>query len=327
MTEYILPLIITFILSVICGRLILPLLIKLKAGQTEREDGPASHKVKNGTPTMGGFIFLIPWIIVTAFYIPTHRNVVPILIAGVGFAAVGFADDYLKVVKKRNLGLRAWQKLLLQVLVSAAVLIYISLFTNASFDIRIPYGSFFTVGGAALMISLGVFAIPAQIVIMCGTVNGSNFTDGLDGLAASVTAVIALFMAIASSVTSAGIAPAAMSFLGGLLGFLVYNHHPAKVFMGDTGSLAMGACLSAIAMSDGFDFSLPIIGIVYVAEVVSVIIQVFVFKTQNGRRFFRMAPLHHHFELGGWKEEKVDAVFSIITLIMGIVCIYIFNYL
>ena len=316
MTEYILPLIITFILSVICGRLILPLLIKLKAGQTEREDGPASHKVKNGTPTMGGFIFLIPWIIVTAFYIPTHRNVVPILIAGVGFAAVGFADDYLKVVKKRNLGLRAWQKLLLQVLVSAAVLTYISLFTNASFDIRIPYGSFFTVGGAALMISLGVFAIPAQIVIMCGTVNGSNFTDGLDGLAASVTAGIALFMAIASSVTSAGIAPAAMSFLGGLLGFLVYNHHPAKVFMGDTGSLSLGGFVAAGFIMMNMPLYLIIAAFIYFAEVLSVIIQVLYFKSTGGKRFFRMAPIHHHFELSGWSEVKVVAVFSIVTVML-----------
>ncbi|MBO6147127.1 MAG: phospho-N-acetylmuramoyl-pentapeptide-transferase [Lachnospiraceae bacterium] len=316
MTEYILPLIITFILSVICGRLILPLLIKLKAGQTEREDGPASHKVKNGTPTMGGFIFLIPWIIVTAFYIPTHRNVVPILIAGVGFAAVGFADDYLKVVKKRNLGLRAWQKLLLQVLVSAAVLTYISLFTNASFDIRIPYGSFFTVGGAALMISLGVFAIPAQIVIMCGTVNGSNFTDGLDGLAASVTAVIALFMAIASSVTSAGIAPAAMSFLGGLLGFLVYNHHPAKVFMGDTGSLSLGGFVAAGFIMMNMPLYLIIAAFIYFAEVLSVIIQVLYFKSTGGKRFFRMAPIHHHFELSGWSEVKVVTVFSIVTVML-----------
>ena len=316
MTEYILPLIITFILSVICGRLILPLLIKLKAGQTEREDGPASHKVKNGTPTMGGFIFLIPWIIVTAFYIPTHRNVVPILIAGVGFAAVGFADDYLKVVKKRNLGLRAWQKLLLQVLVSAAVLIYICLFTNVSFDIRIPYGSFFTVGGAALMISLGVFAIPAQIVIMCGTVNGSNFTDGLDGLAASVTAVIALFMAIASSVTSAGIAPAAMSFLGGLLGFLVYNHHPAKVFMGDTGSLSLGGFVAAGFIMMNMPLYLIIAAFIYFAEVLSVIIQVLYFKSTGGKRFFRMAPIHHHFELSGWSEVKVVAVFSIVTVML-----------
>ena len=240
----------------------------------------------------------------------------PILIAGVGFAAVGFADDYLKVVKKRNLGLRAWQKLLLQVLVSASVLTYISLFTNASFDIRIPYGSFFTVGGAALMISLGVFAIPAQIVIMCGTVNGSNFTDGLDGLAASVTAVIALFMAIASSVTSAGIAPAAMSFLGGLLGFLVYNHHPAKVFMGDTGSLSLGGFVAAGFIMMNMPLYLIIAAFIYFAEVLSVIIQVLYFKSTGGKRFFRMAPIHHHFELSGWSEVNVVAVFSIVTVML-----------
>ena len=193
---------------------------------------------------------------------------------------------------------------------------YISLFTNVSFDIRIPYGSFFTVGGAALMISLGVFAIPAQIVIMCGTVNGSNFTDGLDGLAASVTAVIALFMAIASSVTSAGIAPAAMSFLGGLLGFLVYNHHPAKVFMGDTGSLSLGGFVAAGFIMMNMPLYLIIAAFIYFAEVLSVIIQVLYFKSTGGKRFFRMAPIHHHFELSGWSEVKVVAVFSIVTVML-----------
>ncbi|MCR5748442.1 MAG: phospho-N-acetylmuramoyl-pentapeptide-transferase, partial [Lachnospiraceae bacterium] len=245
MTEYVLPLLITFVLSTLCGKLILPLLIRLKAGQTEREDGPASHKVKNGTPTMGGFIFLIPWIIVTAFYIPTHRNIMPIMIATIGFAAVGFIDDYLKVVKKQNLGLRAWQKLLLQAIVSLVVLLYIRNLTNISFEMRIPFSSFFTVGGTVFMVSLGILAIPVQMIVMCGTANGSNFTDGLDGLAASVTAVISVYIVVASVMTSAGIAPAAMSFLGGLLGFLVYNHHPAKVFMGDTGSLALGGFVSS----------------------------------------------------------------------------------
>ncbi len=316
MTEYVLPLIITFVLSVICGKIMLPMLIKLKASQTEREDGPASHKVKNGTPTMGGFIFIIPWIVVTAFYLPTHISIIPVYIAVIAFAFVGFADDYLKVVRHHNLGLRAWQKLLMQVAAAAVVIASVHYLTNISFDMRIPFSSLVTATGTAFMASLGIWAVPVEIIVICGTVNGSNFTDGLDGLASCVTAVIALFAALASVKINAGIAPACMAFLGGLLGFLVYNHHPAKVFMGDTGSLALGGFVSSAFIMMNMPVYIIIAAFIYFAEVLSVMIQVLYFKATGGKRFFKMAPLHHHYELSGWKETKVVLVFTIVTALL-----------
>lgn len=314
MTEYLLPLILSFILAVICGKLFLPLLIKLKAAQTEREDGPASHKVKNGTPTMGGIIFLIPSLLVMAFYIPTHRNIIPVVTGIVCFALIGFADDYLKVVRHHNLGLRAWQKLALQVIAAGAVLFSVHFFTNISFDMRIPFSSFFSAGGTAFLASLGIAAIPVEIIVICGTVNGSNFTDGLDGLSTCVTAAIAVFITFASVITNAGIAPASMAFLGGLLGFLVYNHHPAKVFMGDTGSLALGGFVSSSFIMMNMPLYIIISAFIYLAEVMSVIIQVGYFKATGGKRFFKMAPIHHHFELSGWSETKVVVIFTLVTV-------------
>ena len=319
MIEYILPLIITFILTVLCGRFLLPVLVRLKAGQTERESGPASHKNKNGTPTMGGLIFLIPWIAVSAFYIPTHRNIAPILISTVLFALIGFIDDYLKVVKKHNLGLRAWQKFTMQILAALVVLLYIKYFTNISFDMRVPFSALFTTAGTAAMISPGILAIPIEIIVICGTVNGSNFTDGLDGLAASVTAVITIFITVASVITVSGIAPASMAFLGGLLGFLVYNHYPAKVFMGDTGSLSLGGFASAAFIMMNMPIYILIAAFIYFAEVMSVVIQVSYYNATGGKRFFKMAPIHHHFELSGLSEVKVVLIFSAATLVLVLV--------
>ena len=319
MTEYLLPFIITFILTVICGKIVLPMLIKLKAAQTERAEGPASHKAKNGTPTMGGIIFLIPWIVVMCFYLASHRNIIPVFTAVICFALIGFCDDYLKVVRHHNLGLRAWQKLVMQVAASAVVLAAVRTFTNISFDMRIPFSSFFTIGGTAFIASLGAAAIPLEIIIICGTVNGANFTDGLDGLAACVTAVISLFVTVSSAVTNAGIAPASMAFLGCLLGFLVYNRHPARVFMGDTGSLALGGFVAASFIMMNMPVYIIIAEFVYFAEVLSVIIQVLYFRATGGKRFFKMAPIHHHFELSGWSETKVVLVFSLVTAVLAVV--------
>ena len=318
MTEYILPLFSSFILTVIFGRIVLPLLVKLRAAQTEREEGPASHKVKNGTPTMGGIIFLVPWIAVMCFYLPDHRNIIPVFTAVICFALIGFSDDYLKVIRHHNLGLRAWQKLLLQIAAACAVLFTVHLFTNISFDMRIPFSSFFT-GGTAFIASFGVLAIPLEILAICGAVNGANFTDGLDGLAASVTAVITLFVTASSAVTNAGIAPASMAFLGCMLGFLVYNHHPAKVFMGDTGSLALGGFAASSFIIMNMPIYLIIAAFIYFAEVLSVIIQVLYFKATGGKRFFKMAPIHHHFELSGWSETKVVLIFTLATVLLIVV--------
>ncbi len=316
MREYVLPFIITFILTVIFGRLVLPMLVRLRAAQTEREEGPASHKAKNGTPTMGGIIFLIPWIVVMCFYLSDHRNIIPVFTAVICFALIGFFDDYLKVIRHHNLGLRAWQKFLMQIVAAAAVLFAVKCFTNISFDMRIPFSSFFNTGGTAYIVSLGILAIPIEIIAICGTVNGANFTDGLDGLAASVTAVITVFVTAASTVTNAGIAPASMAFLGCLLGFLVYNHHPAKVFMGDTGSLALGGFVSSAFIMMNMPIYLLIAAFIYFAEVLSVIIQVLYFRSTGGKRFFMLSPIHHHFELSGWSETKVVLIFTLTTVLL-----------
>lgn len=319
MTEYVVPFIASFILTAICGRVVLPMLTRLHASQTEREEGPASHKKKNGTPTMGGIIFLVPWIIVTSFYIPTHRNMIPIFTAVVCFALIGFCDDYLKVIRHNNLGLRAWQKLLLQLVSSVIVLVVVRYFTNISFDMKIPFSSFFTAGGTAFLVTLGWIAVPVEMIVICGTVNGANFTDGLDGLASSVTAVIALFVTVSSAVNNGGIAPASTAFLGALLGFLLYNHHPARVFMGDTGSLALGGFVAASFIMMNMPVYILIAAFIYFAEVLSVIIQVLYFRATGGKRFFKMAPLHHHFELSGWSETGVVALFTLVTLVLSII--------
>ena len=196
------------------------------------------------------------------------------------------------------------------------MLFAVKCFTNISFDMRIPFSSFFNTGGTAYIVSLGILAIPIEIIAICGTVNGANFTDGLDGLAASVTAVITVFVTAASTVTNAGIAPASMAFLGCLLGFLVYNHHPAKVFMGDTGSLALGGFVSSAFIMMNMPIYLLIAAFIYFAEVLSVIIQVLYFRSTGGKRFFKMAPIHHHFELSGWSETKVVLIFTLTTVLL-----------
>ncbi len=324
MLEFFIPLITCFAATALFGMAVLPMLKKLKARQVEREEGPQSHKAKTGTPTMGGIMFLIPWIAVTAFYLPTHRNLMPVMVATVGFALIGFVDDFIKVVLKRNLGLKPYQKFGLQIILSLIICVLIMNYTNVSFDMRVPFSSIFTDSGTPVTISLGLFAIPFEIIALCGTVNGSNFTDGLDGLASFVTAVIAIFMAAASMITSSGITPAASAMIGGLLGFLIYNKHPAKVFMGDTGSLALGGFVASSAIMMNLPIYIIIVAFVYVAEVCSVIIQVTYFKATGGKRFFKMAPIHHHFELLGWSEVKVTTVFTLATFVLvllGIVAI------
>ncbi len=317
--DFLIPFGLCFILTALLGMVLLPALRRLNASQTERDEGPRSHKSKSGTPTMGGIMFLVPWVAVTAFYIPKHRNLIPILMATIGFGLIGFLDDYIKVVLKRNLGLRAWQKFGLQIVVAVIICFSTMNFTNVSFDMRIPFSSIFTASGSAIMISLGVLAIPVEIIVIGGTVNGANFTDGLDGLAAFVTSIIALFMAIASMRLGSGIVAAASGMTGALLGFLLYNRHPAKVFMGDTGSLALGGFTSACAIMMNLPLYIIIVAFVYLAEVCSVIIQVSYFQATGGKRFFKMAPIHHHFELKGWSEVKVVTVFTVLTAALAVI--------
>lgn len=299
------PVLIAFAISALLGPVIIPFLRKLKVGQTEREE-LKSHLKKTGTPTMGGLIILAGVLVTSLFFIKDNPEIIPILFLTVGFGAIGFLDDYLKVVLHRSDGLLAWQKMLLQIIVTGIFAYYLINYTEVSLLMQIPFlkGQYLDPGKAAL---------PFMFFVVIGTVNGVNFTDGLDGLASSVTVLVATFFSVVAVGTKSGIEPVTCAVVGALLGFLLFNVYPAKVFMGDTGSLALGGFVAASAYMLQMPLFIPIVGFIYMIEVISVIIQVGYFKITHGKRFFRMAPIHHHFELGGWSETRVVAVFSIIT--------------
>ena len=302
------PVLIAFAISALLGPIIIPFLRKLKVGQTEREE-LKSHLKKTGTPTMGGLIILAGVLAASLFFIQDYPKIIPILFLTVGFGAIGFLDDYLKVVLRRSDGLFAWQKMLLQIVVTGIFAYYILNYTDVSLLLQIPFlkGQYLDPGKAA---------IPLMFFVVIGTVNVVNFTDGLDGLASSVTVLVATFFSVAAVGTQSGIEPITCAVVGALLGFLLFNVYPAKVFMGDTGSLALGGFVAAAAYMLQMPLFIPIVGFIYMIEVISVIIQVGYFKLTHGKRFFRMAPIHHHFELGGWSETRVVAVFSIVTALL-----------
>ena len=302
----------SFILVVATAPSIIPFLLRLKVGQTVRDDGPESHLKKNGTPTMGGIMILFGFLGGSLIFAQRYANIIPIVLLTVGFGVIGFIDDYIKVVLKRSMGLRAWQKMALQIIVTAIFAFYMTKVSGIDLLMRIPF-----MHGRTL--DFGWFSIVILFLAVLGTVNGSNFTDGLDGLASSVTAVICIFYAVIAMVSNRGIVPAILAMLGALLGFLVFNCHPAKVFMGDTGSLALGGFVISTAYMMNMPIFVVIIAIIYVIEVLSVMIQVGYFKISGGKRVFKMAPIHHHFELCGWSETKVVTVFSIVTLLACVI--------
>ena len=312
--KFIVPVLISFALSVILGPVVIPILRKLKMGQTERVEGVQSHLKKAGTPTMGGVIILASSVITSLFFIKDYPNIIPIVFVTLGFGLIGFLDDYLKVVLKRSDGLLAWQKMALQILVTGVFAFYVMKFTDIDLGLRIPF-----VGGDP--IDLGILTIPLMFFVMIGTVNGVNFTDGLDGLASSVTVLVATFFTVVAIGTKSGIEPVTCAVVGALLGFLLFNVYPASVFMGDTGSLALGGFVAATAYMLQMPLFIVIVGAIYLIEVLSVIIQVSYFKMTGGKRIFKMAPIHHHFELCGWSETKVVAVFSIVTAILCLVAL------
>lgn len=308
------PVLISFALCVVMGPVIIPILRRLKMGQTEREDGVKSHLKKAGTPTMGGVIILLSIVITSVFYIKEYPKILPILFVTLGFGLIGFLDDYLKVVMRRSDGLYPKQKMALQIVVTAIFAFYILKFTDVSLAMLLPFS-----GGKYL--NIGWLAVPVMFIAVIGTVNGVNFTDGLDGLASSVTVLVATFFTVVAIGTKSGISPITCAVVGALLGFLLFNVYPASVFMGDTGSLALGGFVASTAYMLQMPIFIIIVGLVYLVEVVSVIIQVTYFKKTGGKRFFKMAPIHHHFELCGWSETKVVAVFSIITAILCLIAL------
>lgn len=311
--EIVIPVIIAFAISALLGPVVIPFLRKLKVGQTERKE-LESHLKKNGTPTMGGIMILASIIITSLFYVKDYPKIIPILFMIVGFGVIGFLDDYLKVVLRRSDGLLAWQKMILQIIVTGVFAVYMVKYSGVALTMLIPFS-----GGKYL--DLGWLAIPVLFFAVVGTVNGTNFTDGLDGLASSVTIMVATFFSVVAIGTNAGIAPITCAVVGALLGFLLFNVYPASVFMGDTGSLALGGFVVSTAYMMQMPLFILIVGLIYLVEVLSVIIQVTYFKKTGGKRIFRMAPIHHHFELGGWSETRVVAVFSITTAILCLIAL------
>ena len=315
MSQYIavsIPIMIAFAISVALGPVIIPFLRKLKFGKTFSEEGTQSHLKKTGTPTMGGGIFLISVIVTSCLYMKNYSQIIPILFVTVGFGVIGFLDDYIKIVLKRSEGLTPSQKMLGQILVTGVFAVYMYKFSGISMEMIIPFFP-----GKTL--NLGFLTIPVMFLAIIGTVNGVNFTDGLDGLATSVTIMVAVFFGVVAVGVGSGVWPIAAAVIGALLGFLLFNVHPASVFMGDTGSLALGGCVTAIAYMLQMPIFILIVGLIYWIEILSVMLQVGYFKLTHGKRIFRMAPIHHHFELGGWSETKVVAVFTIVTALLCLI--------
>ena len=311
----------TFLLSERLCKWFIPTLHRLKFGQTIREEGPAWHKAKQGTPTMGGLLFIAAMVAVTAvsllvsqFLLPkkpfgqtpnlaTLTRVIGGVLMAVGFGIIGFIDDYIKVVKKRNLGLTSRQKLLAQIVVGAVYALF--MYMAGATRIHLPFYGYW---------DAGIWFVPLTVFVLVAMTNATNLTDGVDGLCGTVGAVICLFLLVIVGGNLGGGIIAA-STAGALAGFLVWNLHPARVFMGDTGSLFIGGVLCAVCFGIGRPFLLVPIGIVYVAETLSVVLQVTYFKLTHGKRLFKMSPIHHHFELCGWSENKIVLVASLVTAV------------
>lgn len=310
----VIPVLISFIVSVLLGPVVIPFLRRLKMGQTEREEGVKSHLKKAGTPTMGGVMILASIIITSLFYVKDYPKIIPVLFLTVGFGLIGFLDDYLKVVMKRSDGLFPKQKMALQIVVTAIFAFYLVKVAEIPLTMLIPFS-----GGKYL--NIGWLAIPLLFVAVIGTVNGTNFTDGLDGLASSVTVLVAVFFTVVAVGTESGIEPITCAVVGALMGFLLFNVYPASVFMGDTGSLALGGFVAGAAYMMQMPLFIIIVGMIYLIEVASVMIQVTYFKKTGGKRIFKMAPIHHHFELCGWSETRVVTVFSVITAILCLIAL------
>ena len=316
-----------FAISAIVLYFLIPVLRAKKIGQTIYELGPAWHGNKQGTPTMGGIGFVPPFLLVLAIFsvvflikagAAQSKTLIPLaltLLLGVANAAIGFVDDYCKLLKKQNQGLTAWQKLLLQLVFAGAYVAMMAITGNLHTDIVIPFTD--------IAIQLGWLAYPAYIIVIAGFVNATNLTDGIDGLASSITAVVSLFLSVMAVITAqAGMGVIAAALFGAVCAFLLFNHHPARVFMGDTGSLFIGGVLMGCAFMAHMELLVLIAGFVYVAEMLSSLLQIVYFKLTHGKRLFKMAPLHHHFEKCGWSENKIVTVFSLASALLCVLAYF-----
>lgn len=309
--------IIAFLIVVILGPIFIPMLAKFKFGQTVRDDGPKSHLQKNGTPTMGGVIMIIAILITGLTRAKLDKDLLVGLICITGFGFVGFLDDFIKIKMKRSLGLKAYQKVILQFALALFVSYYQYSASPSATQMMVPFTDY--------VINLGPLYVPVMMFIIIGTVNAVNLTDGLDGLASGVTLVVStFFMILAVTIGNSDVAILAAATGGACLGFLGFNSYPAKVFMGDTGSMALGGAVVAFAVLTNSVLLIPIVGGIYFAETLSVIIQVTSFRL-TGKRVFKMAPIHHHFEQCGWPETRVVFIFWITTVVLawiGIIAVF-----
>jgi phospho-N-acetylmuramoyl-pentapeptide-transferase len=310
--QIIFPIIISFLIVIIIGPIVIPILDKLKMGQSIRQDGPKTHFKKSGTPTMGGIIIIIAIFFSVLITAQWENEMLFILVGIIGFGLIGLIDDFIKVVLRRSLGLRAMHKLAAQVLLASALAYYAYVSADVGSAVLIPFTSVY--------LDMGIWYLPfTAVIIFVGTVNSVNFTDGLDGLAAGVTMIVMAFLSlVALAAGQKEIAIISAAVTGAALGFLRYNSYPAQIFMGDTGSMALGGAVAAVAVLLRLPLLLPIIGGVYVLETLSIIIQVISFRL-TGKRVFLMAPLHHHYEVKGWDETKVVVVFWIVTIILVLI--------
>lgn len=331
-SDIVYSIIIAFIICLLLGPAIIPVLKRWKFGQVVRQEGPQTHLKKTGTPTMGG-VFMVPAIIAAAFLMArgNYEMMFAAVLVILGYGLIGFIDDFIKVALKRSLGLRAYQKLIGQIGIALIFAVYATNNADIGTAWRIPFSS--------SQWDLGWLFIPATVFVVVGTANGVNFTDGLDGLAAGVTLVVAAAFVLIYNVLDVQNAAQGQTYLavnmhnmailagavaGGCLGFLLFNTYPAKVFMGDTGAMALGGAVAAMAVISRLPLLLIIMGGIYVIEIVSVIIQVVYFKLTGGKRIFRMTPIHHHFELSGMPESRVVAFFVLTSIILNLLAILAF---
>lgn len=297
---------IAFLANIVLCPMLIPALRRLKFGQQVRGDGPRTHLKKAGTPTMGGIMIVISFLLAAAIFMRENAHALAVILATLGFGIVGFLDDFIKIIKKRSLGLRAWQKFLGQLVVAGGFIAHWRTLPGYATEILIPFFP-------NLTFDLG-FLFPAfAVLIFLSCTNGANLTDGLDGMAAGVTALIAVFFMFTAWMLGSPILPVIGAAVGSLMGFLLFNSHPARVFMGDTGSLALGGFVAAVALMLQMPLFLLIVAIIYVIETSTVIIQVVYFRLSGGKRIFPMTPIHHSFELSGWAETKIVAFFYVVT--------------
>ena len=298
-----------FLIVVILGPIFIPMLARFKFGQTVRDEGPQSHLAKNGTPTMGGVMMIVAILITGLTRAKISQGLIVGLICIVGFGFVGFLDDFIKIKMKRSLGLKAYQKIILQFALALYIAYYQYSASPSATQLVKPFTNH--------IINLGIWYIPFMMIFIIGTVNAVNLTDGLDGLASGVTLIVSCFFILfAVSISNSDVAILAAATAGACLGFLGFNAYPAKVFMGDTGSMALGGAVVAFATLTNSPLLIVIVGFIYLAEALSVMIQVTYFKLTNGKRIFKMAPLHHHFEQCGWPETRVVFIFWIATVVL-----------